>query len=160
MTKEEYEKMVESDDFELQLVRAHKNGTLPTELNVELCRKNLEESIFMCDTGECLGEGWHGGMTREKWNKRGEYYRKCLRELDGNIDIGIPEVELKIGSNPLVTGYMKYMIGNHRIDRDEYWRLTDDERQALHDKHAPGTKAIPFNPQFAELYGKNPEGPF
>ena len=77
-----------------------------------------------------------------------------------NIDIGIPEVELTIGDKPLVTGYMKYMIGNFRIDRDEYWFLTDAERQALHDKYNPGSKAIPFDPKFDEKYGKNSNGPF
>lgn len=77
-----------------------------------------------------------------------------------NVDIGIPEVELKMGSKPLVSGYMKYQIGNFRIDRDEYWLLDDAGRQALHDKHNPGSKAIPFDPMFAEKYGKNPEGPY
>jgi hypothetical protein len=77
-----------------------------------------------------------------------------------NEDIGIPEIDLKVGSKPIVSGYMKYMIGNFRIDRDEYWFMTDAERQALHDKYNPGSTAIPFDPQFAEKYGKNPEGPF
>lgn len=77
-----------------------------------------------------------------------------------NIDIGMPEVELTIVDKPLVSGYMKYQIGNFKIDRDEYWFLTDKERQDLHDKHNPGSKAIPFNPMFSEKYGKNPKGPF
>lgn len=77
-----------------------------------------------------------------------------------DYDIGIPEVTLNIGSKPLVTGYMKYQIGEFKIDRDEYWLLTDAERQALHDKHNSGSKAIPFHPMFAEKYGKNPNGPF
>ena len=64
------------------------------------------------------------------------------------------EVDLKVGSKLLITGYMKYLIGNFRIDRDEYWFLTDEERQSLHDKHAPGTKAIPFDMRFAEKYGR------
>jgi hypothetical protein len=70
------------------------------------------------------------------------------------------EVELQIPSKPLVTGYMKYLIGKFKIDRDEYWFLTDAERQALHDEYDSGSKAIPFDPQFAEKYGKNPKGPF
>lgn len=77
-----------------------------------------------------------------------------------NEDIGVTEIELTVSGNPLVSGYMKYMIGNFRIDRDEYWFLTDAARQSLHDKHNPGSKAIPFDSRFAERYGKNPEGPF
>jgi len=77
-----------------------------------------------------------------------------------NYDAKTPEVYLSAPTFPLVSGYMKHLIGTFRIDRDEYWRLTDAERQALHDKHDPGSKAAQFNPMFAEKYGKNPEGPF
>jgi hypothetical protein len=62
--------------------------------------------------------------------------------------------------NNILTGKMKYLIGKFTIDRDEYWNFTDEERQALHDKHNPGSKAIPFDPRFAEKYGKNSKGPF
>lgn len=44
--------------------------------------KNLEASIMECDTGECLGVGWHGGMTNEEWKIKGDYYRQCLEELN------------------------------------------------------------------------------
>jgi hypothetical protein len=78
-----------------------------------------------------------------------------------NIDIGIPEVELTITpESKFIIGKMLYRIGTFFIDRDEYWNITDVERQALHDRHDPGSKAIPFNPKFAEQHGKNPEGPF
>jgi hypothetical protein len=70
-------------------------------------------------------------------------------------EIGIPEVKLNIVDKPLITGYMKYLIDNFKIDRDEYWRLTDKQRQDLHDKYNPGSLAIPFDPMFAEKYGKN-----
>ena len=66
----------------------------------------------------------------------------------------IPEVELQVPSKPLVTGYMKYVIGNFKIDRDEYWNMTDEGRQALHDKHDPGSKAIVFDMRFAEKHGR------
>ena len=72
----------------------------------------------------------------------------------------VEEVELKITSKPFTSGYMKYAIGNFTIDRDKYWFLTDAERQALHDQYDSGSKAIPFDPKFAEKYGKNPNGPF
>ncbi len=72
------------------------------------------------------------------------------------------EVVLTIDGKPqkILTGKMSYLIGWHTIDRDEYWRMTDAERQALHDTHNSGSKAIPFDPRFAEKYGKNPNGPF
>ena len=38
--------------------------------------------------------------------------------------------------------------------------MTDAERQALHDKYNPGSKAFPFDPRFAKKHGKNPNGPF
>jgi hypothetical protein len=56
--------------------------------------------------------------------------------------------------NEPIVGKMSYQIGDLHIDRDEYWNKTDEERQSLHDKHAPGTKAIPFDMRFAEKYGK------
>ena len=72
------------------------------------------------------------------------------------------EVILTIDGKPqkILTGKMSYLIGYHKIDRDEYWRMNDAERQALHDQHNSGSKAIPFDPIFAEKYGKNPNGPF
>ena len=81
MTKEECDDMLLYEDYEFRIIQAHKKGIWPLKFDVEHCKKNLEESIFMCDTGECLGEGWHGGLTGEEWKKRGEYYRKCLQEL-------------------------------------------------------------------------------
>jgi hypothetical protein len=60
----------------------------------------------------------------------------------------IPEVTLTIPDKP-ITGRMGYRIGNFTVDREEYWKITDAERQALHDKHNPGSKAIPFDPKFA-----------
>lgn len=62
--------------------------------------------------------------------------------------------------NAAIIGEMYYLIGNKRVLREEYWFRTDAERQALHDKYNPGSKAIPFDPRFAEKYGKNPKGPF
>lgn len=67
---------------------------------------------------------------------------------------------LVIDWSKVLTGTMSYMIGEHKINRDEYWNMTDAERQALHDKYNPGSKAIPFDPKFAEKHGKNPNGPF
>lgn len=55
---------------------------------------------------------------------------------------------------------MSYMIGELKVNREVYWRLTDAQRQKLHDRFAPGTTAIPFDPRFAEKYDKNPNGPF
>ena len=65
-----------------------------------------------------------------------------------------------INGRPTPIGRMYYLIGNKRILREDYWFLTDAERQALHDKYNPGSKAILFDPRFAEKYGKNPNGPF
>lgn len=109
------------------------------------------------------------GKLRAKWSpelpqdlamyelsqKDPEAYMKKVQEETGYV----PEVELILSDKPL-TGRMRQLIGTFTIDRDEFWKLTDAERQALHDKYAPGTKAPAFDPRFAEKYGKNPEGPF
>lgn len=49
-----------------------------------------------------------------------------------------------------ITGRMSYLIGNFKIDREEYWSLTDNERQELHDKHNAGSKAMPFDLKFTK----------
>lgn len=67
---------------------------------------------------------------------------------------------LTIDWSKVLTGTMSYMIGEHKINRDEYWNMTDAERQSLHDKYNPGSKAMVFDPRFAEKHGKNPNGPF
>lgn len=56
-------------------------------------------------------------------------------------------IELNIRDVP-ITGKMSYLIGNFKIDRDEYWALTDTERQTLHDIHDPDSRAMVFNPKF------------
>jgi hypothetical protein len=71
----------------------------------------------------------------------------------------VDDIDLLVVDKPVI-GKICYLIGNFRIDRDQYWFLTDAKRQALHDTFNPGSKAIPFDPKFAEKYGKNPEGPF
>lgn len=81
--------------------------------------------------------------------------------LNGEVEFCSYYCEDVIGRiNKPSGGYMKYTIGDFKIDRDEYWFMTDDERQSLHNKYNSGSKAIPFDPQFAEKYGKKPEGPF
>jgi hypothetical protein len=71
-------------------------------------------------------------------------------------------ITLTIDGKPqkVLAGVMSYMIGDYKILRENYWCMTDAERQALHDQHNSGSKAIPFDPRFAEKYGKNPNGPF
>jgi len=83
VSKEQYEKMKLSEDFELQIIRLYKNKKLSFNIDEKLFRKNLETSIFECQTGECIGEGWHGGMSSEEWKKRRQYYEQCLLELNG-----------------------------------------------------------------------------
>lgn len=62
-------------------------------------------------------------------------------------NMNMETIELNIGDIP-ITGRMSYLIGNFRIDRDEYWSLTDSERQKLHDIHDPDSRAMVFNPKF------------
>lgn len=84
---------------------------------------------------------------------------KQLTAAIESVPLTVQTAVLNMSPSP-ITGRMRQLIGNYTIDRDEFWKLTDAERQALHDKHAPGTKAPAFDPRFAEKYGKNPNGPF
>ena len=63
------------------------------------------------------------------------------------------EVDL-ILREPPITGRMKYRIGNVLIDRDDYWNMTDGERQAFHDRHNPGSKAMIFDMRFAAKHNR------
>lgn len=134
-----------------------------------------EEEIHRCTLLYCV----HCKKPKDRWRNPEDIkdkvtYEPTKEEIDAymekmkssmkkvpyvNFDAGIPEVSLTVSDEPIV-GRMRYLIGNFRIDRDEYWFLTDAERQALHDTHNPGSKAIQFDPRFAEKYGKNPKGPF
>jgi hypothetical protein len=83
-------------------------------------------------------------------------YTQALEEMNPEyFTLTIDGVKQKV-----YTGTMSYMIGNHKIVRDDYWNMTDDERQALHDQYDSGSKAMEFDPKFAWKHGKNPNGPF
>lgn len=113
--------------------------------------KRMCEPLF---TDGSQGKNFHeaiGNSTHRFVNKFALHVIKEMNTITLEID-GKPQ--------KVITGKMSYLIGYHTIDRDEYWRMTDAERQSLHDQHNSGSKAIPFDPRFAEKYGKNPNGPF
>lgn len=109
-----------------------------------------EEEIHRCTLLYCV----HCKKPKDRWRNPEDIKDKVT------YDRPVDEVALNIPVTPLTTGRMSYVIGNFKIDRDEYWFLTDAQRQELHDRHNPGSVAIPFDPMFAEKYGKNPKGPF
>lgn len=113
--------------------------------------KRLCEPLF---TDGSQGKNFHEAI--------GYAGNRTINKIALHVISQMKQTVLVIDGRPHVMypGLMSYMIGYYKINRDEYWRMTDAERQALHDQHNSGSKAIPFDPQFAEKYGKNPNGPF
>ena len=77
----ETQKLMERDDWELQLVLAHKKDPIRFPMDVPSVRKTCNEILCDCESGMVLGENWHGGMTQEEWKIRKEYIEKVLSEL-------------------------------------------------------------------------------
>jgi len=104
------------------------------------------------------------GQTTEKQLKEDvafSIYYKYIHSIFVNIPetIIFDHVHNKVmylghTSKPLITGRMNYRIGKTTIDRDEYWNMTDANRQAFHDKHNPGSKAMEFDMKFAKKHNR------
>ena len=44
-------------------------------------QKGLEEDLCICESGMYIGEGWHGGLTREEWTIKYNYTIQALEEF-------------------------------------------------------------------------------
>ena len=81
MYRQDYERVMSADDWELQYCRNHKADPESWPLDVIKCRKYLDEELVTCESGICLGEGWHGGMTSEQWSSRKCYIERVIQEM-------------------------------------------------------------------------------
>lgn len=81
MSDTELQKLMEKDDWELQVVLAHKQDPCEFPMDVARFEKTCNEILCDCESGMVLGENWHGGMTREEWKSRKHYIEKVLHEL-------------------------------------------------------------------------------
>ena len=79
MTDTKLKEMLASDEWELNCIKAYKSNLLDIDPNVTMFY--LNEISRHCDTGECLGENWHGGMTSAEWKDRRLYIKKCIETL-------------------------------------------------------------------------------
>lgn len=79
MTDLELKEMLASDEWELNCIKAYKSKSL--DIDPDVTMDHLNEILKHCDTGECLGENWHGGMTSEEWKDRRLYIKKCIETL-------------------------------------------------------------------------------
>jgi hypothetical protein len=73
--------ILDRDDWELQAVIKHKKDPVNFPLNTSYVKKWCRKMLQDCETGIALGEGWHGGMTREEWKNEKKYIKKILMEL-------------------------------------------------------------------------------
>lgn len=80
MTENEISELLKNDDWELKAIHAFKKGKLKMIKSIFL--KELKESLIHCNSGACLGENYHGGMTSQEWINRGDYIQKCIHELE------------------------------------------------------------------------------
>lgn len=79
MTDTELKEMLASDEWELNGIKAYKLNLF--DIDVDITMSYLNQILRDCDTGECLGENWHGGMTSEEWKDRRLYIKKCIETL-------------------------------------------------------------------------------
>ena len=79
---EELKKALESDDWQMQLILLHKKDSVKYPMNVETAKSTCKEMLRDCDTGMCLGVGWHGGKTPKEWEKESMYLKSVLKELE------------------------------------------------------------------------------
>ena len=62
-------------DWELIYVKLHKKCPVDYPMDIEKCRNGITDELIECETGMCLGEGWHGGLTHEQWKQRRDYQK-------------------------------------------------------------------------------------
>lgn len=75
-----YKEILELDEWELLLVKAHKKFPKEYPIDMEKFIFSIKEDIGWCNTGITLGENWHGGMSSSEWGKRKEYLESVLKE--------------------------------------------------------------------------------
>lgn len=76
MNREEYNTMMNSDEWMLLSLLEHKKNPNAFPIDLVKFRESLEESIADCETGMALGVGWHGGMTPEEWATEKKYLER------------------------------------------------------------------------------------
>ena len=82
MNNKELNELMKRDDWELEYLVRHKQNSNDYPItDKEKFKRCIMEDLCHCESGMYIGEGYHGGMTREEWKNKKEYLEKVLNEL-------------------------------------------------------------------------------
>jgi hypothetical protein len=77
----EMNEIMNLDDWEYHYLIKHKQNPIYYPLDEKKFKESILESLTVASSGMYIGEGFHGGMTREEWTSRYNYLNNILTLL-------------------------------------------------------------------------------